>query len=295
MRVHPYTHASFLKGYEISDFEYSDRLLLPKSLFEGFECKAGKTTLLSITNSIGQSVTGTVYGAHENQYIIYVPSWMYYSIDLTDNVVCSLLEQCICSKMTIRPHHDKFIETKDWTIQLGKALERYTSITEGSIIPLCIEGIVQKFTIVVLYPYKHKTCILQNGDVLDINILKSLELVKQEPTLKYLYKKEVSNILAFSCVGYKLGGNIIPENSTLRGVLLNAVKNRNNLVQTAPIVSKDSSRLELIITPDVIVPKDPSHPEITITPDVTVDTINKFFAAAAQLRKERTIRITTSA
>jgi hypothetical protein len=280
MKVHPYTQASFLTGHEMFEFEYSDRLLLPTSLFEGFQCAAGKTTLLSISNSIGQSIAGTVYGAHEHQYIIYVPSWMYYSIDITDDILCSLIEQCACSKISIRPHHSEFIETKDWTIQLGKSLERYTSITEGSIIPLIIDGIVQKFTIVGLYPYNHKTCILQNGDTLDINILKSLEELKKEPTLKYLYKKEdtSSNILAFSCIGYKLGGESIHENSTQRGVLLTAVNKR--------LYPKQSYLLPIVQKP---IP----HPELTITHEVTVDTINKFFAAAAQLRKERTIHIST--
>ena len=263
------------------EFEYSDRILLPKLLFEGFECAAGKTILVSISNSIGQSIAGTVYGAHEYQYIIFIPSWMYYSMDVTDNIVCSLIEECVCTKISIRPHHDTFIETNDWTIQLGKSLERYTSITEGSIIPLIIDGIVQKFTIVGLYPYNHKTCILQNGDTLDINILKSLEQLKKEPILKYLYKKEdtSSNVLAFSCIGYKLGGESIPENSTQHGVLLTAVNKR--------LYPKQSNLLP-------IVEKNQLHPELTITHEVTVDTINKFFAAAAQLRKKSTIQISTS-
>jgi hypothetical protein len=263
------------------EFEYSDRLLLPKSLFEWFDCAAGKTTLLSISNSIGQTIAGTVYGAHIGQDIIYVPSWMYYSMDVTDNVLYSTIEQCICSKISIRPHHNKFIDVKDWTRELGKALERYTSITEGSIIPLIIDGIVQKFTIVGLYPYNHKTCILQNGDTIDINILKSLEDVKQEPILKYLYKKDDkdSKVLAFSCIGYKLGGESIPENSTQHGVLLSALNKR--------LYTKESNTLPTA-------QKSPPHPELTITPEVTVDTINKFFAAAAQLRKTRTIKISTS-
>jgi hypothetical protein len=212
-------------------------------------------------------------------------------MDVSDNILCSVIEHCICSKITIRPHHNTFLETLDWTIQLGKSLERYTTLTEGSIVPLIIDGIVQKFTIVGLYPYNHKTCILQNGNTLDVNILKSLDLVKQEPILKYLYKKEdtTSNVLAFSCIGYKLGGESIPENSTRHGVLLAAIHKR--------IYSKQKSSLpdtERTITQDITVEKTTPHPEIIITPDITVDTINKFFAAAAQLRKERTIRIYTA-
>ena len=291
MRVHPYTQATFLTGREMSEFENSDRILLPKGLFEGFECAKGKIILLSISNNIGQSIAGTVYGAHEYQHVIYVPSWMYYSMDVTDNIVFSLIEQCVCSKISIRPHHNTFIETKDWTIKLGKSLERYTSITEGSIIPLIIDDIVQKFTIVSLYPYNHKTCILQNGDTIDTNILKSLELVKKEPILKYLYKKEdtSSNVLAFSCIGYKLGGESIPENSTQHGVLLTAIHKRMYSNQKSSL--PDS---ELTITSDITVQTSPPHPEIIITPDVTLDTINNFFAAAARLRKERTIRICTA-
>jgi hypothetical protein len=281
MRVHPYTQAEFLTGHEMFEFEYSDRLLLPKSLFEGFDCAAGKITLLSISNSIGQTIAGTVYGAHIKQDIIYVPSWMYYSIDVTDNVLYSTIEQCVCSKLSIRPHHNNFIDVNDWTKELGKSLKRYISITEGSIISLIIHGVVQKFTIVGLYPYNHKTCILQNGDTIDINILKSLEDVKQEPILRYLYKKDDkdSKVLAFSCIGYKLGGESIPENSTKHGVLLSAVNKR--------LYTKQSNSLEIVEKPIC------QH-ELKITPEVTVDTINKFSAAAAQLRKERTIQISRS-
>ena len=281
MRVYPYTQASFLTGQEMYEFECSDRLLLPKLLFEGFECAAGKTILLSISNSIGQTIAGTIYGTHVEQDIIYVPSWMYYYIDITDNVLYSTIEQCVCSKLSIRPHHNNFIAVKNWTIELGKALERYTSITEGAIIPLIINGIVQKFTIVGLYPYNHKTCILQNGNIIDVNILKSLENIKQEPILKYLYKKDDkdSKVLAFSCIGYKLGGESIPENSTQRGILINALNKR--------LCTKQSNSLPTVqqISP---------HPELTITPEITVDIINKFFSAAAQLRKKNTIQISTS-
>lgn len=265
----------------MSEFEFSDRLLVPKLIFEGFECTAGKITLLSISNSIGQSISGIVYGTHVEQDIIYVPSWMYYSLDITDNILCSLIEQYVCSKLSIRPHHNKFIEVKDWTNQLGKALERYTSITEGSIIPLMIDGIVQKFTIVGLYPYNHKTCILQNGDTIDVNILKSLEDIKQEPILKYLFKKDDkdSKVLAFSCIGYKLGGQSIPENSTQRGILMSAINKRLHTKQSNSLSTTQKS---------------PTYPELKITSEVNIDTINKFFAAAATLRKTRTINISTS-
>jgi len=273
MKVHPFTQSLLLTAKDLQQFEQSDRLLIPRLLFDGFECAAGKITILSISNSLGQTIVGTVHGYHDEPDTIYIPFWMYYSMDVTVDLHCSIIEHCICSKMSIRPHHSNFIEIKEWNIELGKAFDNYTSLTEGSIIPLSIQGIIQKFTIVGLYPYTHKTCILKNGDVLDVNILKSLEEQKQESTLKYLYKKDnkPSNVISFSCIGYKLGGQPSPNNNTQRGLVLDAVKKRlypKKVIQTSPTI----------------------HPEIVVTEGTTIETINKFFEAAAQLRKERTIR-----
>lgn len=228
MRVHPFTQAKFLPYKDLQVFEYSDRILLGTRAFETLQCKNGEVTLINLTNRIGQSVAGTVAGCHMEEDIIYVPTWMFYSLDITDNILISIIDKITCYKLTVRPHNNEFLSVSDWNEQLGNGLKQYTSITENTVLPIIIAGTVQKFTIVGMYPFKHKTCILQTTGMLELNVVKSLELVKQEVTLKYLYNASQNSMSkAFGCIGNKLGGAPITDNSTQRSLLLEAVKFRN--------------------------------------------------------------------
>ena len=227
MRVQPFSHAKFLSRTHLQAFENSDRILLHKQLFESLQCKEGHITLLNLSNCIGQTITGTIFGYHMDEHMIYVPSWMFYMMDVTDNISCSIIENVPCYKMTIRPHHKEFLNIPTWNDQLGTGLKNYTSVTENTIISLNIAGNIQKFTIVCLYPYKHKTCILQTGDMLSVNVLTSLETVRQEVPLKYLYNKTQNSMSrAFSCIGHRLGGPQPSINDTQRSILLEAAKKR---------------------------------------------------------------------
>ena len=227
MRIHPFTHAKFLPYKELMSFEHSDRILVGKHVFEMVQGEIKDRILISLTNSIGQSIAGTLYGYHMEENILYVPSWMFYSLDITNNISLSVIHKVPCNKITVRPHNNEFLSVRDWNEQLGAGVHNYTSITEGTVIPVLIAGTIQKFTIVGMYPFKHKTCILQADAVLELNIVKSLELVKQEVTLKYLYNKHQNSMSrAFECIGHTLGGTPAPSNITQRQLLLDAAKSR---------------------------------------------------------------------
>ena len=228
MRVNPFTHAKFLPYKELEAFECSDRIIVGKTTFEMLKYSEEETVLINITNRLGQTIAGTIFGYHLEEDILYVPTWMFYNLDVTDNIAISVIYKVPCSKITIRPHNNEFLSISDWNEQLGSGLKYYTSLTENTVVPIIIAGNIHKFSIEGMYPYKHKTCILQTNTVLELNVVKSLELVKQEVVLKYLYNKTQNYMsVAFSCIGHKLGGNPITNNATPRSLMLEAAKRRN--------------------------------------------------------------------
>lgn len=236
VQVHPLFYMESITDEQIAEYECSDRIWLPRGLFESWVTSSdpGVATLLKLTNGVGQSVIGAVYSIHHNMTdidTIYIPSWMYKEIDCDTCVTLTRVTPSLCSGLVIQPHTSDHLSVADPQELLRNAFERYSCLTPGHILPVWI-GHAFTVTIASLKPRNDETLCILNCEV-ELELMPPLDLpIPPPPTTK-----EEDDAAAAAAVaaqdtiqhvqspGYALGG-ATPSNKSLKELVAEAARKR---------------------------------------------------------------------
>lgn len=134
MRVLPLLFCEFLTEEEIHEYECSDRIWVPKRMFERWVMlsEPGVAMLARLENRAGQYSVGSVQDMHyENDDVVYVPQWMIARLDGDDAVTVDHFEPNLCTGLTIQPHTSDHVQADDAQIYLRDAFERYSCLIPG--------------------------------------------------------------------------------------------------------------------------------------------------------------------
>ena len=212
MRAKSFAECSEIPPEQMSTYECSDRILACKAQFNrmGFS-EETKSMLLHISNTIGKSVIGMVHSFHNDEDVLYLPSWMIHTLQVTSHLSIASVIQRAATKIILKPMNSGLYELADWCYKLNSSLRNYNTLTKGDVIALHIDGI-QFFRVEMLYPIQYMTVYLRLQDTIELSIVSSVEEdAKKEysPTvIKRTVKKDpdYAPIHAFVGTGQRLGG-----------------------------------------------------------------------------------------
>ena len=228
MYVEPFTIHSALERSDLLQYECSDRILLPQSF--ATEMMVCLNDLLVLTNSKHQCVYGTFYGTHtDDPTVIYIPSWMVYSLDILHSITVAHLPKTRCSALQLQPHSAAFRNHPNFYKLLNTALFNYRSITQKQRIPLLVENKIEYLTIEGIYPEDISTCFVYNCGKVDIQIVEPLE--NEKPVPSYLFNPRQSKTpIVFIGPSRMLGGGMVPTRIPPQKAAADAAKKRCALI-----------------------------------------------------------------
>jgi hypothetical protein len=177
MRACPYTHCPFLSKEDISGFECSDRIIIPRHVYVEHNLEeTPRPLILCISNSMNDMVIGALHNLHEaNNETIYMPTWMYVRLRTTSHLALSVAIKRNCNVITVRPHNRDFLDIDDWNTKFCAAIKYYNTLTVGVTIPIPIGNDIVPITVEKLNKGNADIVYLENGELIDLEILTPLE------------------------------------------------------------------------------------------------------------------------
>ncbi len=208
--MQPFPLLTIIGAEELPSYECSDRILLPKGIFEAHSYAVND--LLAVTNTRQQSVFGTLFGIHSlNSSIIYAPSWMTLELDLLDKISISHIPKRQCTAIQIKPHSETFAKNDNYMGLLNQAIINYRSLTQNTRIPLLINGSIEYVTIEQMLPSSFKTFFVFGCGSVKIQTLPSYESEKKVANFLYDPRKSIVQPIAFIGKGDLCGGELNSE------------------------------------------------------------------------------------
>ena len=189
-------------------FECSDRIILPRQLYIEYNLEeTPRPLILYISNSMNDSVVGALHNLHEvNTETIYMPTWMFARLQTTSHLSLGIAIKVNCAVITVRPHNRDFLDIDDWNTKFCTAIKYYNTLTVGVSIPIPIDGGIVPITVEKLNKGKAEIVYLENGELIDLEILTPLECKVvpcgslpppiPSPTNKYMSPRFVHDIPA---------------------------------------------------------------------------------------------------
>jgi hypothetical protein len=158
-------------------FECSDRIILPRQVYLDYNLEeTPRPLILYITNSMNDSVVGALHNLHEvNTETIYMPTWMFARLRTTSHLSLGIAVKVNCAVITVRPHNRDFLDIDDWNTKFCAAIKYYNTLTVGVSIPIPIDGGIVPITVEKLNKGKAEIVYLENGELIDLEILTPLE------------------------------------------------------------------------------------------------------------------------
>ncbi len=143
--------------------------------------------LVMLSDTCGKSVCGTIFGSHmDAPTVLYIPSWMTLQLDALEVKIAHIPKRH-CTALRIKPHTSDFKTNPEFVRLLNAGIKAHRSITNGTKIPLLINGSIEYLTIEEMLPSDAPTCFIYGREELDVQIAKPLE--NEERSLSsFLYK-----------------------------------------------------------------------------------------------------------
>jgi len=182
-------------------FECSDRILLPKSQSHVAECP---NTILSLSNSLNEDITGTVYDIHDiNSDTIYVPSWMFTSLTVSDNITITYVKPIKCTHIQLRLHRTDFFKREGASRLLNCALTHYKTLTQKTKILIDMDP-PEYMSVELMAPERHKTFFVYNCGDIQLSLLPPRKYIEEEPECPFLVSRPAQKDLRipFQGVGH---------------------------------------------------------------------------------------------
>jgi hypothetical protein len=256
IRLEPYFLCNHFPKEELKTYECSDRILLCRNFFTKVSFAPG-AILLKLSNTLDESISGVVFNLHDDENIVYVPSWMYYTMSIVDNVIITQIAIQRCKKIMIQPHTSAIQTIADWETKLNRAFLGYNSLTVDTRIPLLIDDVMHFVSIKGLSPQKYTTVFVQNGGDVELEIAEPV--VKQEEDseerhIPFLFqrgwrrKKRQNHLMdqfhAFEGFGRVIGGNSGDPNETIAYKCATAAIHRMEIAARRGLQPHDNEKNE---------------------------------------------------
>jgi hypothetical protein len=193
--------------------------------------EGGKVMLLHISNQLGKSVVGMVHSFHKEEDVLYLPSWMIYTLQNTVNLSIASVIQRACTKIILKPMNTGLFNVPDWCYKLNSSLRNYNTLTKGDTVALYIDG-VQLFRVEMLYPPQYTTVYLRLQDAIELSIVSSAEEDAKKTYTPTVIKRTVRKdpdyapIHAFVGTGQRVGGPSYDVTLSPNTLALEAAKKR---------------------------------------------------------------------
>jgi len=192
MRVLPLLFCEFLTEEEIHEYECSDRIWVPKRMFERWVMlsEPGVAMLARLENRVGQYSVGSVQDMHhESDDVLYVPRWMVARLDGDDTVTVDHFEPNLCTGLTIQPHTSDHVQADDAQVYLRDAFERYSCLIPGQTIKLWVgpshlnpEFHCMQVDIMQLNPASDEPLCIRNCEI-ELDLMPPLDMPLPQPPL----------------------------------------------------------------------------------------------------------------
>jgi len=172
MYLLPFPLYSVLPQNDLLTYECSDRIIVPKSLYDIY---CDKHAILRVENTKGESASGTLHGAHDGDAShLFVPSWMFYRFT-THVVALSSLPSIPCKHIELRPPTDDYFKRPGALTTFQAALLNYKTLTQHTQILVGTDPPVS-VAVVLLHPPTPTTLLVFNVGEVGLTILPPLRM-----------------------------------------------------------------------------------------------------------------------
>jgi len=226
MKVVPFPFCPTVPPTELIHYECSDRLLVPTGLFESYSLPY---ILLHLSNSKGETLSGCVHGKHDaGDDVIFVPSWMFYRLTVSTDIVVTSLKLVRCRHIQLKPPTDAFFKRAGAMSMLNAALLNYKTLTRFTriLIPMGSGAPPEFVAIELLHPESCATVFTYNVGDVGLSILPSVESDLRESDFSYK-PRPCAPIIPFVGERYRVGTGV-DEPTSLSRLVLEATLRRWN-------------------------------------------------------------------
>jgi hypothetical protein len=190
MRILPLSYHPSLSLTEVAQHECSDRIWVPKFMFERWmsqEDDVGSVVIVKL-----EQVAACMYGFHAGpRHIIYAPTWMCEELgvlggdiedDEDDYIVPLRFHPKQCAFLQLQPFTSDHLHMGvDPEQALVKGFEQYTCLKHGQTMTLLLEGDVHVMvTVVETQPSDGEPLCIRNGDIA-LDLLEPFDVAVPEP------------------------------------------------------------------------------------------------------------------
>ncbi len=143
--------------YMCVDYECSDRIILPETFVASH--KLHVDDVIHIKNAYHETIVGAIHATHNRDNVtIFIPSSMYFSFSIYDELVMTKLEKQVPQMIYIQLHSTTFD-----LIEINKGLLNYKTLTAKK--SICVRDLhgLSKLTILRFVPDKINTAYVYNS------------------------------------------------------------------------------------------------------------------------------------
>ena len=149
-----------------------------------------KDIVLKITNVADEQIVGTVCSTHPDKDIVYVPSRLFATLGISDNVTIEVVILQNCTMIEFQPQNISYCSLPSWKDMFLQNLRNYTTITQKTNLIMNV-GNIEMFTICCVLPYKQKFLFLKHGNPIDIRF----RFAKEEETNEWKQRHHFFHII----------------------------------------------------------------------------------------------------
>lgn len=206
-----------------------------------------KDIVLQITNAADEQIVGTVCTTHPDKDILYVPSRLFATLSISDNVTIQPVILPNCTMIVFQPQNISYCSNPSWKDMFLQNLRNYTTITQKTNLIINV-GNIEIFTILSILPYNCKFLYLKHGNPIDIRFrtAKEEETNEWKQRHHFLHKIPRQNWFPFRGEGNRTSDKISEPSEKTRNCLQAALKRIKDNQSKG-----DSSPLLQLSTPNV--------------------------------------------
>jgi len=225
MRVQPLFCCRYLSHEERIKYECSDSFFICHSWFTSMNFQPDTEILLKITNANDEQIVGNVCSTHPDKDILYVPSRLFSTLSISDNVTIESVILPNCTMIVFQPQNISYCSNPLWKDMFLQNLRNYTTITHKTNLVMNV-GNIETFTILSTLPYKQKFLYLKHGNPIDIRFRTAKEEETNEWKQRHHFPQKIlrPNWFPFSGEGNRTGNEISKPSEKTQNCLQAALR-----------------------------------------------------------------------
>lgn len=182
VRVMPFYCSGDLYDSDIQKYDCSDRILVGRDAYEAWiaDGEPGVPNLVKLTNASGASVTGSIFGFHNDDAdVAYISYAMYERLDGdVDHVTIERVRPSQCIRLTLQPFTSEHIDAEDPQIYFRNAFEMYSCVKTNNKLALWVDHPTPHVVYVAVrdtLPYAEDDALCIVGGEIELDLLPPLD------------------------------------------------------------------------------------------------------------------------